>query len=310
MARLGREWNISEGQAVTTVDGDSIGRVIAVEEGHLVVEEGRLFPTNHIVPIRAVADVTNDAVRLSVTRDVVLERDWDAALPLVEAEAVTASEDVEILGTVPVGVDGEETLRVPVYQEELVPVTDEHEIGKVLLNKQVVAEERVVDVPVVEERIRITRHTVDRDPDLDDDVFTEGSLAIPIRGEEVGLTRRARVAEEVEIAKEAVQVTEQVAGTVRREEVHVEAVELPADSRDRGIDTAVDDNQMSSTSAASALRDETIESVEPVDTSATTATVRTGEPMDTADASAAGDSSSKATSGSKRSAKRSRRKKR
>ncbi|CAA9556917.1 MAG: hypothetical protein AVDCRST_MAG49-2144, partial [uncultured Thermomicrobiales bacterium] len=56
----------------------------------------------------------------------------------------------------------------------------------------------------------------------------------PVRGEEVELTRTARVAEEVEVSKEAVQRTERVAGTVRREEVRVQEVEgaaAPAPAR-------------------------------------------------------------------------------
>jgi uncharacterized protein (TIGR02271 family) len=46
-------------------------------------------------------------------------------------------------------------------------------------------------------------------------------IEVPIMGEEVELHKRVRVAEEVEIGKEAVQRTERVAGTVRREEVRV-----------------------------------------------------------------------------------------
>jgi uncharacterized protein (TIGR02271 family) len=43
-----------------------------------------------------------------------------------------------------------------------------------------------------------------------------------VRGEEVDVQKRVRVAEEIEVGKEAVQRTERVAGTVRREEVRVE----------------------------------------------------------------------------------------
>ncbi len=313
MARSGREWSISEGQEVMTIDGGRIGRVIAVEEGHLVVEEGRLFPTDHVVPIRAVADVADGTVHLRVTRDVVLERDWDAALPLVEAEAAAESEDVVVLGSVPVREGGEATIRVPVHEEELVPVTEERQIGNVQLNKQVVVEERVVEVPVVEERLRITRHPVDRDPDVADDAFTEGSIAIPIRGDEIGLAKRARVAEEVEIAKEAVQVTEQVAGTVRREEVHIESVELPAGSP--AIDTGEDADGTVTLSTPAATADEvesvgTVEMAEPANPSVTPTAARIAEPTETDDAPVVTGSTSRARSGSTRSAKRSKRKKR
>ncbi len=280
MAGTGSGWEISEGATVVAADGDRIGRVVAVEAGHLVVEEGRLFPTDHIVPNRAVANVADGTVHLRVTKEVVRERAWDTALPPVETTAVAAPE-VEALGAVPVTEDEEGVLRISVHEEELVATTEEHQIGEVLLNKSVVVEDRVLEVPVVEERIRITRHPVQSEAVLDENVFTEGSIAIPIRGEEVGLVKQTRVAEEVEIAKEAVQITEQVAGTIRREEVHVDTAEF-------AVDPTSDTPEADGTAAPLAA---------PADA---------GEPA----ASSPGPTEGRSTSRSKRSAKRNRRKKR
>ena len=48
-----------------------------------------------------------------------------------------------------------------------------------------------------------------------------GTIEVPVYGEEVDMQKRARVVEEVEISKDAVQETRQVSGTVRREDVEV-----------------------------------------------------------------------------------------
>ncbi len=119
-------------------------------------------------------------------------------------------------------VEGDDVLRVPVHEEELTAVRREREVGEVQVAKDVVAEERVLEVPVTEERVRVQRVAVDREVGADETAFQEGTIEVPIRGEEVELQKRTRVAEEVEIAKEAVQRTEQVAGTARREEVVVD----------------------------------------------------------------------------------------
>ena len=119
-------------------------------------------------------------------------------------------------------VEGNDVLRVPVHEEELSAVTRQREVGEVQVSKDVVAEERVLEVPVTEERVRVQRVAVDRQVGADETAFQEGTIEVPIRGEEVELQKRTRVAEEVEIAKEAVQRTEQVSGTVRREEVRVD----------------------------------------------------------------------------------------
>ena len=119
-----------------------------------------------------------------------------------------------------------ETIRVPVHEEELAARTREVERGAVRIQKEVVSEEQTLAVPVVEERVRVVRHVVDRDATDDDaaDAFIEGTIAVPVRGEEIDLTRTVRTVEEVEVGKDAVQHTEQVGGTVRREEVHVEGL--------------------------------------------------------------------------------------
>ena len=51
--------------------------------------------------------------------------------------------------------------------------------------------------------------------------FQEMVLEVPLTREDVELRTQARVAEEVVVSKEAIQHTEQVRGTVRREEVEV-----------------------------------------------------------------------------------------
>ena len=119
-------------------------------------------------------------------------------------------------------VSGSDTISVPVHEESLSAVKTQREIGEVEITKDVVSEERILEVPVTEERVRVQRRVVDRPLDASDaTAFEGGTIDVPIMGEEVSLQKTVRVAEEVEIGKEAVQRTEQVAGTVRREEVRV-----------------------------------------------------------------------------------------
>ncbi len=130
-------------------------------------------------------------------------------------------------------VEGDDVLRVPVHEEELTATRREREIGEVEIQKDVVAEEQVLEVPVTEERVRVQRRAVDREVGADETAFQEGTIEVPVRGEEVELQKRTRVAEEVEVSKEAVQQTEQVAGTVRREEVRVAEDVTDADATTR-----------------------------------------------------------------------------
>ena len=110
---------------------------------------------------------------------------------------------------------------MPVHEEELSARTRQVERGAVEIDKDVVAEEQAIDVPVTEEHVEVTRRTVDRDVAASADAFEEGTIEVPVRGEEVDVEKRTRVVGEVDIDKTAEQRTERVTDTVRREEVTV-----------------------------------------------------------------------------------------
>lgn len=118
--------------------------------------------------------------------------------------------------------DRDQTIDVPLAEEELTARTRPVERGAVHVDKDVVEEQQTIDVPVTEERVTVQRRAVDRDATGNDADFGGGSIEVPVRGEEVEVDRETRVREEVEISKEPVQRTERVSGTVRREEVNVE----------------------------------------------------------------------------------------
>ncbi len=113
-------------------------------------------------------------------------------------------------------------LKVELHEEEMSATVREVDRGAVQISKDVVTEEQTLEVPVTEERVNVQRRTVDRPVAAGDDAFKEGTIEVPVYGEEVDVQKQARVVEELEIDKEAVQATERVTGTVRREEVSVE----------------------------------------------------------------------------------------
>ena len=113
-------------------------------------------------------------------------------------------------------------IRVPVHEEELVPVKREVDLGTVRIEKKIVTEERTITVPITEERLRITRQAADGTGGEDADAFGDDVIEIPIRGEQIEVVKRPVTTGEVVIEKETIQRTERVGDTVRREEVRVE----------------------------------------------------------------------------------------
>ena len=228
---------INVGDDVYGSDGDKVGTVAEVQSGYLVVEKGFFFPTDYYIPTSAIASASDGQVSLSTTRDAALNSGWDTVPDVVptgmtESGTVFTDADTSTIdrgsgsGRAEVGayeVAAEEEIRVPVMEEELTATVRQQEAGAVRIEKDVVAEERTLEVPVTEERIRVERRVVDRPATgMDATAFEETVIDVPLRSETVDVQKDARVTGEVVVSKEAVERTERVSDTVRREEVYVD----------------------------------------------------------------------------------------
>jgi uncharacterized protein (TIGR02271 family) len=232
---------VSVGDEVYGSDGDKVGTVSEVQTGYIVVEKGFFFPTDYYIPTSAIASASNGQVYLSTTKDAALNSGWDV-VPDVQATtmppgatAVTTDTFTETDRLATARVAGDEEIRIPVMEEELTATVRQQEAGAVRIEKDVIEEERTLEVPVTEERIRVERRVVDRAATAADaGAFEETVIDVPLRSETVDVQKQARVAEEVVVSKDAVQRTEQVRGTVRREEVSVDEDAILIDESEQG----------------------------------------------------------------------------
>jgi uncharacterized protein (TIGR02271 family) len=232
---------ITVGDDVYGSDGDKVGTVAEVQPGYIVVEKGFFFPTDYYIPMSAVTSAGGGQVTLNVVKDVALNSGWDtvpdADAVIIDTEpdtdtVVTASTtDIGVADRASTGgqreigayeVAAEDELRIPVVEEELTATVRPTEAGAVRVEKRVVEEDRVLEVPVTDEQIRVERRIVDRPVGAETQAFEEIVIDVPLTTEQVELQKQARVAEEIVVSKEATQRTEQVSGTVRREEVYVD----------------------------------------------------------------------------------------
>jgi uncharacterized protein (TIGR02271 family) len=116
--------------------------------------------------------------------------------------------------------DGERTVQL--REEELQPRKESVETGRVRVDKDVVEEQQTLDVPVTREEVTIERRPVDRqvaDVGIGEDSET---IRVPVREDQVSVDKRAVVTEEINVGRRQVQETQQVSGTVRREEARIE----------------------------------------------------------------------------------------
>jgi uncharacterized protein (TIGR02271 family) len=111
--------------------------------------------------------------------------------------------------------------RLELREEELRAEKERVKAGEVRVRKDVVTEEKSIDVPVSHEEVVIERHRASGRPATGD--IKEGEeIRIPVTEEEVRVKKTPVVKEEITVGKRQVQDTETVRDTVRREEARVE----------------------------------------------------------------------------------------
>lgn len=203
--------SIQPGTDVYGSDQDHIGSIAEVGENYLLVQKGMFFPKDIYVPFSAVTQASTDMVVLNVTKGQIESQGWDQ--PPHEG-LTTGSSMTETTS------DRE---RLRLHEEELEARKTARQAGEVEVQKNVVEERKGFDVPVSREEVRVRRVPVDRDASPDDAAFrAEGeTIRVPVTEEDVEVTKRPRVKEEIEIEKVARHGTKRVEDTVRREEVDV-----------------------------------------------------------------------------------------
>jgi uncharacterized protein (TIGR02271 family) len=236
--------NILEYTAVSDND-ERIGKVldyVCDENGKLryvVVETGFwIFGKKVLVPVGRleIRDDRNDVIIRGLTKDQL------KTLPeYKEGQEITTEYEEDVMegyepGYVRSGKRrGPEYERMPAFratQPERIRLIEEHldiqkrreQVGEVHIGKRVETHTETVEVPLSEERLVVEHHTPDRETPASEARMGESDeeITIPLYKEEVDVSKRQVVSDEVTVRKEADTHTERVSEEVRRERLDVE----------------------------------------------------------------------------------------
>ena len=173
----GGVWEIDNGWDVVAADGEKVGDVEDVHPHYLVVGKGFIFHTERYVPVTAITNVERERVYLNVSSGEIDGQGWERIPDHggdSELEHPTIDED----------------LRFPAHGSDRRTVGVSNDLPP-------------VDAPLREEEIRVQRHPIGggQSGQVPDGAFREVQIEIPIRGEEVVVTARPVVREQVEISR-------------------------------------------------------------------------------------------------------------
>lgn len=126
--------------------------------------------------------------------------------------------------TAPTGRTAEGEARIPVAEERMKVGKREVARGGVRIHRTVTEQPVEEEVRLREEHVRVERQPTDRPVEPGDRAFEERTVEAAETGEEPVVEKEARIVEEVRIGKDVEERTEEVRGTVRREDVEVERI--------------------------------------------------------------------------------------
>jgi uncharacterized protein (TIGR02271 family) len=114
----------------------------------------------------------------------------------------------------------DDELRVQRTEEELAAGTREVEAGQVSVRKNVRTDRESIEVPTRHEEVSVER--VPLLGEASEAEIGEDEVSVPVTEEEVVVSKRPVVKEEVRVRKDVVSDTEVVEEDVRREEIEIE----------------------------------------------------------------------------------------
>jgi uncharacterized protein (TIGR02271 family) len=118
---------------------------------------------------------------------------------------------------------GEDQERIELREEELRAEKERVEAGEVRLRKEVIEEDKTIEVPVTREEVVVEKHSVGGRRPAEGDIGDEDEIRVPVMEEEVRVKKTPVVKEEISLKKREVQDTEHVSETVKREEAWVDS---------------------------------------------------------------------------------------
>lgn len=118
-----------------------------------------------------------------------------------------------------------ESITIPVIEERVSVSKETVETGRVRLTKQVSAEQVTVEVPLMQEHTEVERVPINAYVETAPQVRYEGdTMIIPVLREEVVVTKRLLLVEELHVTKQQVTTVSTQPVTLRQETVTVERI--------------------------------------------------------------------------------------
>jgi uncharacterized protein (TIGR02271 family) len=200
------DWNDVIKKEARGSNDEDLGEVHEVGENYILVQRGLINKDKFYIPKDMVKSYDGDVLQFKISEDEAKSRFLGDSPP-----STTTANEAER--------KAEETV-VPITEERLDASTVESTIDATII-KEPVTETKTVEVPVTHEEISIERRDVSDRPTEQRPVQSRTETNVPLKQEEVQVTKQPYVKEEIVINKKPVTETKTISEDVITEKVSV-----------------------------------------------------------------------------------------
>ena len=203
-------------------DDEDLGEVKETDGDYVIVQKGVINKEKFYIPKNMVESYDGSVLRFNVSKEEVRNRFMGESPPVADQYSSPSSSyrDTDVRDEDTANVSKETDTRVPLI-EERVNVSKRESTEEATVTKEPVAETKTVEVPVTHEEV-----TIEKRPPMDrkytsitseSPVETKTEIKIPLKREEVEVTKQPYVKEEVVVKKKPITETRQVSEEVKTE---------------------------------------------------------------------------------------------
>ncbi|HET6799703.1 MAG TPA: YsnF/AvaK domain-containing protein, partial [Nitrososphaeraceae archaeon] len=205
-------------------DDEDLGEVKETDGDYVIVQKGMINKEKFYIPKNMAESYDGSVLRFNISKEEVRNRFMGDSPPVADQYSSYSSSyiDTEVRDKDTANVSKETDTHVPLI-EERVNVSKRESTEEANVTKEPVTETKTVEVPVTHEEI-----TIEKRPPMDrkytsitseSPVESKTEIKIPLKKEEVEVTKQPYVKEEVVVKKKPVTETRQVSEEVKSETV-------------------------------------------------------------------------------------------
>jgi uncharacterized protein (TIGR02271 family) len=218
-------WTRSEvraGMAVTSTKGERLGNVVRTGAETFVVEKGVFFPKDYELRYDHITALSGDQLSYSLSDVDSRFGALGALADTTRAAAAPAVPPAPPARAAAVSTFKKEDVRIPLMEEEIGIEKVARETGHVRIKKTVKTEEKHFSVPVTREDVVIERVSASGEEVSSEMAFQEQTLDLPLHEEDVQVSKRARVREQIVVHPVVQAVEKEASASLRHEEAEIE----------------------------------------------------------------------------------------